>query len=175
MVAAGIDGVVVCIVLSAGYLGFAGLKFLFDPRGFSFPDAGLVFSIVAGFAVLVVYLTVAWWLSGRSYGCLVMGLRVVNHRGEPLHLAGAFVRALFCAALPIGLLWVAVSRENRSVQDTVLRTSVIYDWQPRGQRPRERERDVTPGVSDLRRWRGWRDRPPVPRGDRSASPRARRP
>ncbi len=132
MVAAGIDGVVVCIVLSAGYLGFAGLKFLFDPRGFSFPDAGLVFSIVAGFAVLVVYLTVAWWLSGRSYGCLVMGLRVVNHRGGPLHLAGAFVRALFCAALPIGLLWVAVSRENRSVQDTVLRTSVIYDWQPRG-------------------------------------------
>ena len=27
----------------------------------------------------------------------------------------------------IGLLWVAVSRENRSLQEVVLRTSVIYD------------------------------------------------
>ena len=128
--AAAIDGVVVCLVLAAGYAGFAGVLFLFDPRGFTFPDAKLVFSMVAGFAVLVVYLTVAWWLSGRSYGCLVMGLRVVNHRGERLRFTGAFVRALFCAALPVGLLWVAVSRENRSVQDLVLRTSVIYDWQP---------------------------------------------
>ena len=34
--------------------------------------------------------------------------------------------------VPIGLLWVAVSRENRSVQDVVLRTSVVYDWQPTG-------------------------------------------
>jgi uncharacterized RDD family membrane protein YckC len=131
VLAAAIDGAVVCVVLAAAYVGFAGILFLFDPRGFTFPDAGLVFSLVAGFAVLVVYLTIAWWLSGRSYGCLVMGLRVVNHRGGRLRLAGALLRALFCAAFPIGLLWVAVSRENRSVQDTVLRTSVIYDWQPR--------------------------------------------
>lgn len=130
VLAAAIDGAVVCLVLAAAYVGYAGVRFLFDPRGFTFPDAGVVFSLVAGFAVLVVYLTVAWWLSGRSYGCLVMGLRVVNHRGAPLRLTGAFVRALFCAALPVGLLWVAVSRENRSVQDMVLRTSVIYDWQP---------------------------------------------
>lgn len=132
LIAAAIDGAVVLLVLTAGFVGFAGLQFLLDPRSFTFPDAGLAFSFVAGFVVLVVYLTVAWWLSGRSYGCLVMGLRVVNHRGGPLHLPAAFVRAVFCAVLPIGLLWVAVSRENRSVQDTVLRTSVIYDWQPRG-------------------------------------------
>jgi hypothetical protein len=29
---------------------------------------------------------------------------------------------------PIGVLWVAVNRENRSVQDIVLRTSVVYEW-----------------------------------------------
>lgn len=130
VLAAAIDGAVVCLVLAAAYLGYAGIRFLFDPRGFTFPDAGIIFSLVAGFGVLVVYLTVAWWVSGRSYGCLVLGLRVVNHRGTRLRLTGAFVRALFCAALPVGLLWVAVSRENRSVQDMVLRTSVIYDWQP---------------------------------------------
>jgi hypothetical protein len=33
---------------------------------------------------------------------------------------------------PILLLWVAVSRQNRSVQDLVLRTSVVYDWTARG-------------------------------------------
>jgi hypothetical protein len=30
---------------------------------------------------------------------------------------------------PIGLLWTAVSRENRSLADLLLRTSVVYDWQ----------------------------------------------
>jgi uncharacterized RDD family membrane protein YckC len=59
-----------------------------------------------------------------------MGLRVLNRGGEPLRLYGAFVRALFCVVFPIGLVWVAVSRENRSAQDMVLRTSVVYDWQP---------------------------------------------
>jgi len=29
---------------------------------------------------------------------------------------------------PIGVLWVAVSRTNKSVQDILVRTSVIYDW-----------------------------------------------
>jgi hypothetical protein len=31
----------------------------------------------------------------------------------------------------IGLGWAALSRQNRSVQDIVLRTSVIYDWENR--------------------------------------------
>jgi ribose/xylose/arabinose/galactoside ABC-type transport system permease subunit len=34
-------------------------------------------------------------------------------------------------AFPIGLLWCGVSASRRSVQDVVLRTSVIYDWRPR--------------------------------------------
>jgi uncharacterized RDD family membrane protein YckC len=135
LVAAVIDAVVVALVLLAGYAGWAGLLFLVDPRGFSFPDTSLFKSLAAGFVVVVVYLTAAWWISGRSYGCLVMGLRVVSFRGERLRLAGALVRALLCAVVPVGLLWVAVSRENRSAQDVLLRTSVVYDWQPRGAGP----------------------------------------
>lgn len=131
-VAAAIDGLVVGLALLVGYAVFAVLLFLVDPRKFSFPDVGLIFSMAAAFVVLVVYLTLAWRLSGRSYGCLVMGLRVVNHRGDRLGLVSAFVRALFCAVVPIGLVWVAVSRGNRSLQDVVLRTSVVYDWQPQG-------------------------------------------
>jgi uncharacterized RDD family membrane protein YckC len=132
MVAAGLDGVVVILVLLVGYAAVAVLLFLLDPRGFSLPEVGLLFSMASAFAVLVVYQTLAWWLTGRTYGGLVMGLRVVSFRGRRLRLAGSFARSLFCAFFPIGILWVAVSRQNRSVQDVVLRTSVVYDWQPRG-------------------------------------------
>lgn len=132
MVAAALDGVVVVVVLLMGYAGLAVFLFLVDPRGFSFPDVGLLFSMASAFVVLVVYQTLAWRFAGRTYGDLVMGLRVVNHRGHRLGWAGSFLRALFCVGFPIGIVWVAVSRENRSVQDVVLRTSVVYDWQPNG-------------------------------------------
>ena len=137
-VAAAIDGVVVVLVLVVGYAGVAVTLFLVNPQGFRFPDLTLVFSLAAAFVVLVVYLALSWWVSGRSYGCLVMGLRVVSFRGQGMRLPGAVVRALFCAAFPIGLLWIGVSRENRSVQDVLLRTSVIYDWQPKGAPGRRR-------------------------------------
>ncbi len=129
--AALIDGVVVAGLLLVGYAAWALLLFLVDPRSFSFPDIGLVFSLATALVAVVVYLGLAWRISGRSYGSLVMGLRVVNYRGDRMKLIGSFLRALFCALFPIGLLWVAVSRQNRSLQDSVLRTSVIYDWQPR--------------------------------------------
>jgi hypothetical protein len=45
----------------------------------------------------------------------------------------SFVRAALYAIFPIGLLWVLGSGQNRSLQDLVLRTSVIYDWELRPQ------------------------------------------
>lgn len=134
MAAAAVDGVVVILLLGLGYSAMSVLLFLLDPRGFEFPEVGLLFSMASAFVVLVVYQTFAWWLTGRTYGGRVMGLRVVNFRGRRLRLAGAFARSVFSASFPIGILWVAVSRQNRSVQDVVLRTSVIYDWQPQGGR-----------------------------------------
>lgn len=132
LVAAVIDAVVVAIVLVMGYAVVAGLLFMLDPRTFSFPDTNVLLSLAAGFIVAVLYLTVAWSISGRSYGDLVMGLRVVNFRGHRLRVVGALIRALACAAFPIGLLWAAISPANRSVQDVLLRTSVVYDWTPSG-------------------------------------------
>ncbi|HSJ20242.1 MAG TPA: RDD family protein [Nocardioidaceae bacterium] len=126
-----IDAAVVGLFLLTGYAAVAGLLFVWEPRGFTFPDLGVVVSLASALAVLVAYLTLAWWISGRTYGCLVMGLRVVNYRNDRLRLTGALLRALFCAFFPLGLLWVAVSPSNRSIQDEVLRTSVVYDWQPR--------------------------------------------
>lgn len=129
-IAGAIDlGVVVGVLLSM-YAGWCTVRFLLDPKGFQFPSVSFVLAVEAGFVVLVIYLTLAWIVTGRTYGDHVMGLRVVNYRGDRMRPAGAFVRALCCALFPIGLFWVAVSRANRSLQDVALRTSVIYDWQP---------------------------------------------
>ena len=58
----------------------------------------------------------------------MIGLRVVGRGGRPLGFTAALARAVVCAVFPLGLLWTAVSRENRSVADLLLRTSVVYDW-----------------------------------------------
>ena len=76
----------------------------------------------------MLYLTVAWWMAGRSIGDHVWGVRVTSRSGVELGLARAFVRAVACAVFPVGLLWCAIDRDRRSLQDLVLRTSVVYDW-----------------------------------------------
>ena len=56
------------------------------------------------------------------------GLRVVGRKGSRMRWIPSLLRAAFCAVFPVGLFWCAVSHENRSVQDIVLRTSVIHEW-----------------------------------------------
>lgn len=133
-VASFIDGIVVTVVVLGGYLGLNGFLFLVDPRGFEFTDASVLLSFAVMFVVLVLYLAACWATTGRTYGCHVMGLRVVSRRGRRLGPLVALGRAAFCAVFPIGLVWCAVSLNSRSVQDVVLRTSVIYDWRPRAAR-----------------------------------------
>lgn len=123
-----LDVVVVLVLLAGGYVGVAAGKFLIHPAGFRFPAPSFGLVLVVGGAVTFVYFAVAWRVTGRTYGDEVLGLRVVNFRGERMRWAGAALRALFCTVFPIGLLWVLVSPQNRSVQDAVLRTSVVYDW-----------------------------------------------
>lgn len=131
LVAAILDSMVIGSVLLAGYFGLSGLLFLVDPRGFSFPHLGVVFSLTSAFCVAVVYLTAAWSLGGRTYGYLVMGLRVLGRGGRRLGFIGSGARAILVVVVPIGVLWIVVSRDNRSLQDIALGTSVVYDWQPR--------------------------------------------
>jgi uncharacterized RDD family membrane protein YckC len=77
--------------------------------------------------LLAAYWTVMWALSGRSYGDQLLGLRVVGPGRRRLHWSHAVARAVFCTVFPLGLLWVLLSPRNRSVQDVVLRTAVVYD------------------------------------------------
>ena len=131
LIANTVDALTVGAVLLVGYACFNGLLFMINPRSFQFSGASFLLSLFTALVVLVCYLTVAWSTMGRTYGDHVMGLRVVGRRGRRLRPWTAFVRAVFCVGFPIGVLWCAGSRSRRSLQDEVLRTSVIYDWTPR--------------------------------------------
>jgi len=136
---AAIDFGILLITLAVMYVGLCAFVFLLDPRAFSAPAPPLWAVYAVGYALLTLYLAVCWMGSGRTYGNHVMGLRVVNYDGGRLHPIGALLRAAFCAIFPLGLAWVLVSGANRSVQDVVLRTSVIYDWDVRPHQVREAE------------------------------------
>lgn len=135
-VAAMIDGFLTVVVLVGVYFGYAGFLFLLDPRGFSFPDPTFLRSILFGGLILGLYTTATWGANGRTYGNLVMGIRVVSAGGGRLGWLRAALRSVFYVFLPIGLMWVAIDRKLRSVQDLVLHTTVVYDWSPRPQRYR---------------------------------------
>ena len=132
LVAACIDAAVVGLVLLAGYFGLAALIFLVDPRGFSMPHAGLVFSLTAAFVASIVYLTASWTLSGRTYGDLVMGLRVLGRGERPLGFTTSAARAVFVTLVPIGVPWVEMCREIQSLDEGVVCTPVAVAGQPRG-------------------------------------------
>ena len=48
--------------------------------------------------------------------------------GSDLSPPRGLLRALLYLIFPPGFLWAAVSGRNASLQDLVLRTSVVHDW-----------------------------------------------
>jgi uncharacterized RDD family membrane protein YckC len=126
-----IDAGVLVVVLGALYLAVAAGLFLLRPASFDFPTLPFRGVLLLGGVILVVYLTLSWVATGRTYGDRVLGLRVVNRRGDRLGYTAALLRALACVVFPLGLFWIVVSTANLSLQDLVLRTSVVYDWELR--------------------------------------------
>ena len=128
LLAIGVDLALTVTTLVVLYAAWATLRFILDPSRFEFPMLPVVVDTSLGMAILTVYLTASWSTTGRSYGQHLMGLRVVNLHGGRLGLVLAFLRAAFCVVFPVGVFWVAFSRQNRSLQDVLLRSSVIHDW-----------------------------------------------
>jgi uncharacterized RDD family membrane protein YckC len=69
---------------------------------------------------------------GIHRGCGAMGLRVVGRRSQRVSLPVGLLRAIGCVLFPIGLLWVVIDRQRRSLQDIVFRTRVVYSRPPAG-------------------------------------------
>jgi uncharacterized RDD family membrane protein YckC len=129
LAAGAIDVGVVILALVVCYFVVFAFLYLLDPRNFTAPRPSPALVYAVGALLLILYLAVSWMGNGRTYGDHVMGLRVVNRQGRRLHPLGALARAALYVIFPIGLLWVLISGQNRSLQDLVLRTSVIYDWE----------------------------------------------
>jgi uncharacterized RDD family membrane protein YckC len=121
------DVVVVALAVVGGYAAVAVARFLISPRHFHFPVVSWATLLLIGLAVQAVYFGITWAVVGGTYGDRLLGLRVTDGQGTRLGWTRCAVRAVLCVLFPIGLLWVLVSAENRSVQDVVLRTSVVYD------------------------------------------------
>lgn len=125
-VAAIIDLAVVAAVMALLYLGLVLARLMVNPTSFSLPALNVVFSSAAVFVISVLYLAGCWTVSGCTAGAVVMGVRVIGRRTDRLSPVGALLRAVGCVLVPVGLLWVAVDPQRRSVQDIVFGSKVVY-------------------------------------------------
>jgi uncharacterized RDD family membrane protein YckC len=128
--AAVVDGLVVLLVVVLAGLAVTGVRFVLHPRGFDPGPTALLPSLGILLGAVTVYLAVAWTVVGRTYGCHLMGLRVAGRNGQVPGPLVSVARAVLCVLFPVGLLWCAVGRSRRSVQDLLLGTRVLYDWLP---------------------------------------------
>jgi uncharacterized RDD family membrane protein YckC len=126
--AACLDLGVLLLLLLGAYVGWAVVSFPLDPRGFSAPAPSQALIGTAYLATAIGYLAACWWLTGRTPGQHVMGLRVRRQNGAHVGLLRSLLRGLVCVLFPIGLLWVVVSSRNLAIHDLLLRTWVVYDW-----------------------------------------------
>ncbi|QBJ95862.1 RDD family protein [Rhodococcus sp. ABRD24] len=123
-----IDIGVVLFLMGGIYVGLMFIRLLFSPQDFRFPQAQFLLSATTFVALSVLYLTVCWGTSGRTVGAVAMGLRMVSRNGRLVRWPRCAARAVLCVLFGFGLFWAAVDPRRRSLQDILLRTSVVYDW-----------------------------------------------
>lgn len=127
LLANSIDFAILLLILGAIYFGWSAVLFVWRGSAFRFPTVTYANVYVVGVIVFSLYFAACWSSTGRTYGDHVLGLRVVNRHDDRLGFAYALLRAVLCVHFPFLLFWAVV--DHRSVQDVVLRTSVIYDWE----------------------------------------------
>lgn len=126
-----IDAAYIAVLVAGAYVGYSALRFLRNPRNFTWPVVSSTQFITAALVLAAITLAIGWAGVGRTTGMRFMGLRIVDRSGSTPGFWVALLRAITCVVLPLGLFWSAVSKRNASVQDLIFRTSVIYDWQAR--------------------------------------------
>jgi uncharacterized RDD family membrane protein YckC len=122
------DAAVIVVIAAVGYLVWTVARLAAQPRTFSWPPTNVWLSTSALSVFAILYFTVFWSTSGRTPGAALLGTRVLSRRRHVLSAPAALLRAIGCVVLPIGLLWCALDGRRRSLQDLVLRSTVVYDW-----------------------------------------------
>ncbi|MDT5079975.1 MAG: hypothetical protein QOJ80_4612 [Mycobacterium sp.] len=129
-VAAVIDLGVVLVIIGLLYVGLILTRLAVNPSAFQLPAIGVLFSTTVTFSISVLYLAGCWAVSGCTVGAVVMGLRVRGRKSERLPGVVALLRAVACVVFPVGLAWVAVDSQRRSLQDLLFRSRVVYVSRP---------------------------------------------
>jgi uncharacterized RDD family membrane protein YckC len=126
-----IDIAVISVLVVAGWAATRFLFFVVRPTQ-ELPEPNAFVLLGFGYLVMVLYWMSCWATSGRSIGAFALGVRVRSSDGRRLGWFRSLLRAVFCVAVPPGLLWSIVSRRSESIQDIVLRTKVVRDWSQLG-------------------------------------------
>lgn len=126
-IAAALDIAATVVVMALAWVGLYLLLWVVRPVQAPTMPAAPWF-VLGGIAVLWLGWTIAYATNGRSLGAATMGIRVVDRHGHRLGWLPAAIRSVLNIAFPIGLLWVIPSARNRSVQDLLFGTNVIYAW-----------------------------------------------
>ena len=106
------------------------LRFLVTNEKYEVPRPGQGGNFGLYFGIGLLLLWTAWSGSGRAPGMAILGLRVVGPDGKH-HLTSkrAFWRAvLVVPTVGLGVVWVLVSRRNKSLYDLACGSSVVYEW-----------------------------------------------
>lgn len=139
-----LDAFVVAALLLALWGGWSAVTFLVRPARFTVPSPSWTVVVLTGCTAAVVYLAASWAISGRTYGGQVLGLRVSHQGVRPLSWPRSLIRAATCVLFPLGLVWTVLDRRNRSLQDLLCASRVVYDWVPRA--PADRARGSLAGA-----------------------------
>lgn len=127
LVAAGIDVGATVLVIAGVWIGLRLVLWAAVPVASpEMPD--ISWFLLGGLVLLWLSWTIAYATNGRALGHVVMGIRVIGRNGGSMSWLPAALRALLNIAFSLGILWIIVSAQNRSLQDVLLRSSVIYAW-----------------------------------------------
>jgi uncharacterized RDD family membrane protein YckC len=103
-----------------------------------------------GIPLLIWEFTYYWYcltLSGKTPGCALLGIRVVQDTGAPITGRKAALRTIvFPLSLMffgIGFIGILFGRKRRALHDVIARTGVVYDWDARSARLRFLARRAT--------------------------------
>jgi uncharacterized RDD family membrane protein YckC len=130
LAAATIDAIVVVLIEFGILLLGAVIRYLFT-RNFHLFHSPVWLTSGLFCIIAVIYLTSGWSSTGKTLGKQTVGVRLVRTDGGRVRSGTAFARAVLYLLFPWGLVWSLVSRQNASLQDLLLRTVVLYDWQYR--------------------------------------------
>ena len=98
---------------------------------------------------LWVYFGGSWAASGKTAGMALLGVRVVNGDGSPIDRWRGVLRApalgVSLLTFGVGLIGIVIGRRHRGLQDVLVGSVVVYDWDARSARLRFLARRVDLG------------------------------